>query len=87
MGVIDPNPAFMNNRCGLVLARMYAWKGPRPDPNEVIHVETAPLADIPDLIKKGEITHSLWCLHSIITTGSSGFRDVALPKRPAHVGN
>ena len=60
MGVIDPNPAFMNNRCGLVLARNVRLERTQDlDPNEVIHVETAPLADIPGLIKKGEITHSL----------------------------
>jgi len=60
MGITEPNPAFLNNRCGLVLAR-----NARPttqqnlDPNEVIQVATHPLSGIPELIRTGVITHSL----------------------------
>lgn len=60
LGITEPNPAFMNNRCGLVIAR-----GARPagaqtlDPNEVIDVVTYPLTEVPALIRSGAITHTL----------------------------
>ena len=60
MASVHPNPAFMTNHCGLVLALNVIVSGSRSlDPNEVIDVLTVPLADIPNLILSGEITHTL----------------------------
>lgn len=60
LGSVAPNPAFLNNRCHSYLAH-----GARPlyevqlDGAEDITFEEIPLADIPDLIRDGRITHSL----------------------------
>jgi len=60
LGSVAPNPAFLNNRCHSYLA-----VGVRPvaevalDGAEDITFEEIPLADIPDLIRAGVITHSL----------------------------
>ena len=60
LGSVAPNPAFLNNRCHSYLA-----VGARPvaevalDGAEDIAFEEVPLADIPDLIRTGVITHSL----------------------------
>lgn len=60
MGMTEPNPAFMNNRCGLVVARNVTRTSAQAlDPNEVIDVVSHPLADIPRLVANGQITHTL----------------------------
>ena len=60
LGVVEPNPAFMNNRCGLVLARgVHLDSGQDLDPEEFIDVVRYPLSEIPALIADGRITHSL----------------------------
>jgi ADP-ribose pyrophosphatase len=60
LGIVDPNPAFMNNRCGLIVARNVYLDGPQDlDCNEVIEVVTHPLCHIRELIVSGQITHSL----------------------------
>lgn len=60
IGVVDPNPAFQTNRCGTVLVRgVQRLREQDLDPNEEIAVRLAPLADIPDLIRGGAISHSL----------------------------
>ena len=60
MGQTEPNPAFMNNRCGLVVARgVRRTQTQALDPNEVIEVVTYPLSEIPKLVAQGAITHTL----------------------------
>jgi len=60
IGVVEPNPALQSNRCATVLVRGVRQSGARAlDPNEEIRVRTAPLADIPGLIRGGAITHAL----------------------------
>jgi ADP-ribose pyrophosphatase len=60
LGSVDPNPAFMNNRCHSFLAinsRPVSKK--QLDGAEDIWYEEIPLSDIPNLIRSGKITHSL----------------------------
>lgn len=60
LGVVDPNPAIMSNRCTTWLARGLRWvEEPRGDGDEEIVVESAPLESIGDLVTAGEISHSL----------------------------
>ncbi len=60
LGVVDPNPALFDNRCHTYLARgakrvtAIANEGA-----EETHVVLVPLAEIPDRIRSGEITHAL----------------------------
>lgn len=60
LGKCHPNPAIQSNRCHSFLAlgcrRVHHGK---PDKGEEILVELHPKASIPNLIRKGEITHSL----------------------------
>ena len=60
LGWVHPNPALQGNRCHSYLAlgceRVH---GGRPDSGEDIQVELRDRADIPALIRSGEITHSL----------------------------
>ena len=60
IGRVDPNPAFLSNRCWTFLALGCRADGEiRPDPSEEIEVVRAPLADFGRLIDRGDITHSL----------------------------
>jgi len=60
LGEVEPNPAFLTNRCTTFLATGLERLGePRGDGEEEIHVESAPLAAIPRLVATGEIRHSL----------------------------
>lgn len=60
LGWVHPNPALQGNRCHSFLAlgceRVH---GGRPDAGEDIQVELRDRADVPGLIRAGEITHSL----------------------------
>ena len=60
LGWVHPNPALQGNRCHHFLAlgcrRVH---GGRQDAGEDILVELRDRAEIPDLIRSGEITHSL----------------------------
>jgi 8-oxo-dGTP pyrophosphatase MutT (NUDIX family) len=57
---VHPNPAFLNNRCHLVLVERcrplaaLAW-----DPDEEIEVAAAPVEEVLARARRGEITHSL----------------------------
>jgi ADP-ribose diphosphatase len=60
LGFVSPNPAIQGNRSYTYLAegcRLTA--APRPDAFEDIEVLLRPLKDIRDLIRSGEISHSL----------------------------
>jgi 8-oxo-dGTP pyrophosphatase MutT (NUDIX family) len=60
LGEVHPNPAFLNNRCSTFLAKDVFREGAQEqDEKEDIEVLLRPLEDIPRLIRKGEITHSL----------------------------
>ena len=60
IGVGNPNPALFNNRCYTFLAQdIKKIAAPTPDQTEDIEVVLIPLADIPELIRKGEIGHAI----------------------------
>jgi 8-oxo-dGTP pyrophosphatase MutT (NUDIX family) len=60
IGVVHPNPAIQGNRCSTYLARGCRVVGElQPDEGEDLAVELVPLRRIPDLIRRGRITHSL----------------------------
>ncbi|HEY3351049.1 MAG TPA: NUDIX hydrolase [Thermoanaerobaculia bacterium] len=60
LGVVHPNPAIQGNRCFTYLATGCRSVGDlMPDEGEDLAVELVPLRRIPDLIRKGRITHSL----------------------------
>ena len=59
-GPFIPNPALHTNRCYTYLVRNAVFqKSPEQDSTEDVEVEIVPLADIPDLIQNGTITHAL----------------------------
>lgn len=60
IGVSNPNPAIFNNRCYTFIARnVTKARDPMPDQTEDIEVVLIPLVDIPKLIRKGKIDHSI----------------------------
>ena len=60
LGVVHPNPAIQGNRCFTYLARGCRSVGALiPDEGEDLAVELVPLRLVPDLIRRGRITHSL----------------------------
>jgi 8-oxo-dGTP pyrophosphatase MutT (NUDIX family) len=72
LGWVHPNPAIMSNRCHLYFApgaRLVAEQ--EPDGREEIEVVTVPYDALGDLVRTGEITHSLvWCaLHLLELRG------------------
>lgn len=60
LGVVAPNPAFLDNRCFHFLAvNARRVADVQLDGAEDIAIEEMPLSAIPDLISQGRITHSL----------------------------
>jgi len=60
LGEIEPNPAFLTNRCTSFLAEgLERVAEPVGDGEEEIEVTSASLADIPALVASGEIRHAL----------------------------
>lgn len=60
LGEVEPNPAFISNRCTTFLATDLERLGePLGDGEEEIALETAALGDISRLIAGGEIRHAL----------------------------
>lgn len=60
LGSVEPNPAFLNNRCHSYLALDAApVHAPSFDGGEDLITELVLLADIPGMIASGLITHSL----------------------------
>ncbi|MGD8330062.1 MAG: NUDIX hydrolase [Acidobacteriota bacterium] len=60
IGAVTPNPAMMDNTCHTVLVRGIELRGkPHLDGLEEIRTRLAPLADVPDMIRDGTITHAL----------------------------
>lgn len=60
LGIVHPNPALMGNTCSTFLVtNATRVSAPSPDEDEDIAVELVPLADIPDWIARGDITHAM----------------------------
>jgi len=60
IGVVNPNPAIFNNRCYTFIGRnVRKLRDPMPDQTEDIEVVLIPIADFPELIRKGEIDHAM----------------------------
>lgn len=60
LGWVHPNPAIQSNRCHTYLATGARPGGdPAPDPDESFEVVLEPIDRIPDLVRRGAITHSL----------------------------
>lgn len=60
LGEVEPNPAFITNRCFTFVADELERIGePEGDGEEELTVESATLAEIPQLILSGAIRHSL----------------------------
>ena len=60
LGTVHPNPAIQNNLCYTYLAKNVVLSGQQEqDDKEDIQVVLRPLREIPGIIQKGEITHSL----------------------------
>ena len=60
LGALHPNPAIQANHCHSFLARTAHKRFDPPfDTTEEPEVVLVPLADIPDLIRGGDITHAL----------------------------
>jgi ADP-ribose pyrophosphatase len=60
LGRVDPNPAFLSNRCWTFLALGCRAKGEiHLDPSEEIEVSLVPIGDFSRLIDDGSITHAL----------------------------
>ena len=59
IGVVAPNPAIQQNHCGTILVRDVVLGEQNLEGNEEIEVVLYPLTDVSDLIRTGQITHSL----------------------------
>lgn len=60
LGEVHANPAILNNRVSTWLATDLEQMGePEGDGEEELELTSAPLAEIPGLIARGEISHSL----------------------------
>jgi len=60
IGVVAPNPAFQNNRCGTLLVRDCRRISEADlDEHEEIEVFTTPLSEVLSMIRRGEIDHAL----------------------------
>lgn len=60
LGYVHPNPAFLDNRCHTFLALGVTQAGPQAlDEKEDIEVLLRPVAEIPRLIREGQISHAL----------------------------
>jgi 8-oxo-dGTP pyrophosphatase MutT (NUDIX family) len=60
LGTVHPNPAILSNRCSTYLATGLERVGdPTGDGEEQIEVSVVPVSTLPELVARGEITHSL----------------------------
>jgi ADP-ribose pyrophosphatase len=76
LGVVEPNPAFITNRCFTYVVTDARLVGrPDLDEGEDIEVVLLPLADVPAAIADGRITHALvvcafwWLARSGVVSG------------------
>lgn len=62
------NPAIQDNHCHLFLATGCTYDGPpSPDGTEELETVLIPLTEVPELLEKGEIVHSLGMLGMIMS--------------------
>ncbi len=59
IGVVAPNPAIQQNHCATILVHDVELGEQSLDGNEEIDVLLYPLSAVPELIRSGEIVHSL----------------------------
>jgi ADP-ribose pyrophosphatase len=60
LGIVEPNPAFLNNRCHTYLVENCArQQAQQLDDGEDIEVLTAPVGSISTLVSDGAISHAL----------------------------
>jgi len=60
LGMVEPNPAILNNRCYFFLARDCELKAATKfDPDEDIELVPTPMEQIPYMIHEGRIRHAL----------------------------
>lgn len=60
LGTVHPNPAIQDNVCTTwLVADAQRTAEPSPDPGEDLAVLTVPRREIPELLRRGRITHSL----------------------------
>lgn len=60
IGDVTPNPAFLNNHCyTFLVTNAERSSGQTFDEHENIHVRLEPLSNMDELVRSGEITHSL----------------------------
>lgn len=60
IGVVTPNPAFINNRCGTLLVPNAHKAGPaRPEGTEILETVLIPRDEVIDRVQRGDITHAL----------------------------
>lgn len=60
LGVVEPNPAFLSNRCTTFLASgLESFGPPQGDGDEELEVVIIPLHEIPKRIAEGEIRHAI----------------------------
>ena len=60
LGVIDPNPAFLRQRCHTMVGRgARRVSSPHPDEREELEVVLVPVSDIPAAIADRSIAHAL----------------------------
>ena len=60
LGTLHPNPAMLTNQCHVYLALDAQPKESQHlDPSEDITVHLAPLSEVPAMIQRGEISHSI----------------------------
>lgn len=79
LGTVHPNPAIQANRCSMWLADDIEWvEEAQGDGEEEIDVVRVALATLPEMVRSGEITHSLvmnalhlWHLHQSNRPGKS----------------
>lgn len=76
LGMVEPNPAIQTNRCYTVLAEDAEPAGTQElDEKEDIGLVVRPLADVPQLLRSGLITHALvWAafMHLDLHTRTQG---------------
>ncbi|MBU3741796.1 MAG: NUDIX hydrolase [Candidatus Kapabacteria bacterium] len=60
LGIVEPNPAFMTNSCYTYIWHGCTWRGPQElDPNEEIDVVLMTVDELRNMVRTGEIRHSL----------------------------
>jgi 8-oxo-dGTP pyrophosphatase MutT (NUDIX family) len=60
LGWSHPNPAILNNRChSFIVGPVRRTREQKLDSGEMIEVVEVPLADLPGMMRRGEISHAL----------------------------